>query len=398
MIVNEISKRNLLDEPENFSLALGGPLFQLYLRSRLSGPALELLIRRIVVITAIAWLPLLLLAALQGHLVGGVQVPFFFALETHVRLLAVLPLLIAAERFIHDWSRGLIRQFLDREIIAAEVRSRFNDITASALHLRNSIPLELMLLVLAFAGHWAELTLALNTSAWYGGSVDGRLHFTPAGYWFAWISLPILRFILLRWYFRLFIWYRFLWQAARLPLCLNTLHPDRAGGLGFLARSMFAFAPVLLAHTIVLSGAIANRIWHEGARLPDFKLEIAGILLYLLLLVLVPLTFFSGHLLYAKRKALREYGNVASVYVRDFREKWIGGRNPEGERLLGSGDIQSLADLGNSFDIVRETRIVPFGKEQVLSLAIILAAPLLPLLFTVIPLDEMIDRIVGILM
>ena len=235
-------------------------------------------------------------------------------------------------------------------------------------------------------------------SAWYGAWVDGHLQFTPAGYWAAWISLPILRFMILRWYVRLFIWYRFVWQVARLPLRLNTLHPDRAGGLGFLARSLFAFAPVLVAHSVFVAGTISSRIWRAGAHLPDFKLEIIGFLIFLLLLVLVPLTFFSGQLLYAKRRAMREYGRVASVYVRDFRDKWIEGRNPEGERLLGTGDIQSLADLGNSFAVVRETRLVPFGKEQVFSLAIMLAVPLLPLLLTVIPLEEMVDRIFGLLL
>jgi hypothetical protein len=61
-------KSDLFDEPVDFSLALGGPLFQLYRRTRLSGPTLELVVRRLIVIPAIAWLPLLLLAALQGHL------------------------------------------------------------------------------------------------------------------------------------------------------------------------------------------------------------------------------------------------------------------------------------------------------------------------------------------
>ena len=83
---------------------------------------------------------------------------------------------------------------------------------------------------------------------------------------------------------------------------------------------------MLLAYTVFVAAAIANHIWHDGAQLSAFKLEIAGILIFLLLLLLVPLTFFSGRLLYAKRRALREYGNVASVYVRDFREKWLEGR------------------------------------------------------------------------
>jgi hypothetical protein len=189
-----------------------------------------------------------------------------------------------------------------------------------------------------------------------------------------------------------------LWQTARLPLRLNTLHPDRAGGLGFLSESVFAFAPVLLAHTVVLSGGIGNRIWHEGAKLASFQLEIVATILLLGFIVLLPLTFFSSQLIYAKRTAIREYGGVASGYVREFREKWIAGQNPEGERLLGTGDIQSLADLGNSFQVVRETGVVPFGKEDVLVLAAMLAAPLLLLLPMVLPLQEIIDRIVAMIL
>lgn len=387
-----------LAEPEDFSLALGGPLYQLFMRTRLSGPALELLMRRIIVITAIAWLPLLVLASVQGHLFGEVQVPFLFALDTQVRLLVALPLLIAAELFVHDWSRTLIRRFLDREIIAAEDLPRFNEIVASALRLRNSVTLEILLVVFAYAGYWVALSLTLDTSTWYGASVDGRLQVTPAGHWAAWISLPLFRFILLRWYFRLFIWYRLLWQVSRLPLRLNALHPDRAGGIGFLGQSVFGFAPLLLANTAFVAGVIGNRIWHAGVHLLDFKLELVGILIGLLLLVLVPLTFFSVQLTYAKRKGLLEYGNVASVYVRDFLDKWIKGRNPDAERLLGAGDIQSLADLGNSFAVAKEMRVMPFGKEEVISLAMILVVPLLPLLLTVIPLEKMIDGIFELLL
>jgi hypothetical protein len=387
------NKSNFFDEPYDFSLALGGPLFQLFLRTRLSGPALELLIRRIVVITAIAWLPLLLLSTLAGHLVSGVQLPFLFALAIHARLLVALPLFIAADLFVHEWSRTIVRQFLDRGLIAPDDRPRFDVIVASALRLRNSVMAELLLVILAVATHSAAETLALNVPAWYGARVSGRWEFTPAGYWMVLISLPLFRFLLLRWYFRIFLWYRFLWQVARLRLRLNALHPDRAGGLGFLAESVFAFAPVLLAQTVVLSGTIGNRIWEEGAKIADFEVEIAGAILLLVLIVLLPLTFFSSQLIYAKRTGKREYGIVASDYVREFREKWIAGQNPEGEHLLGSGDIQSLADLGNSFQAVHETGVVPFGKGVVLFLAAMLAAPLLLLVPMVLPLREIIDRI-----
>jgi hypothetical protein len=217
----------------------------------------------------------------------GVKLPFAFALAIHARLLVALPLLIAAELFVHEWSRNIVRQFLDRGLIAPGDRSQFDGIVESALRLRNSVIMELLLVVVTVAGHWAAESLALNVPAWYGARVNGRWEFTPAGYWMVLISLPLFRFMLLRWYFRLFIWSRFLWQVARLRLRLNTLHPDRAGGLGFLAESVFAFAPVLLAHTVVLSGTIGNRIWEEGAKLADFEVEIVGTILLLVLIVLL---------------------------------------------------------------------------------------------------------------
>jgi hypothetical protein len=67
-----------------------------------------------------------------------------------------------------------------------------------------------------------------------------------------------------------------------------------------------------------------------------------------------------------------------------------------GEPVLGTADIQSLADLANSFDVVREMRLMPIGRQAVVQLAIMLALPLLPLTLTMIPLEELIDRAVGV--
>ena len=54
------------EDAGDFSLVLGGPLFQLFRRAHLSGNALELLTRRIIVITLFAWLPLVVLSILDG--------------------------------------------------------------------------------------------------------------------------------------------------------------------------------------------------------------------------------------------------------------------------------------------------------------------------------------------
>lgn len=392
-------KIDILDETADFSLVLGGPLYQLFLRARLITPSLGLVHRRVVGIALLAWLPLLLLTAFTDHALAGAEVPFLLDLDVHARFLIALPLLIAAELIVHARIRPVIRQFLERDLIAAEDRARFQDIIDSTMRLRNSVLLEVLLIVFAFTGgHWVWTQQGvLNVATWYAAPEAGHMHLTVAGYWYAFVSLPLFRFIGFRWYMRLLLWYWFLWRVSRLELRLKPLHPDRAGGLGFLTGSLFAFAPVLIAHTVLYAGLIGNRIWHEGAQLPDYKMDIAFVLSYLVLLVLLPLTFFVLQLADAKRDALREYGILASQYVSDFRQRWLEGNIPR-ETLLGSADIQSLADLGNSYDVVREMRPLPVGLRTVVQLGILIALPFLPLTLTIIPLDQLVDRMVDIVL
>jgi len=387
------------DEPTDFSLVQGGPLFQLLLRARLLRPPTDLLTRRIVVISLVVWLPLLVLTLLSGHAFRGVVVPFLYDLGAHARLLLCVPLLLAADLIVHRRIKPVVRQFLDRGIIAPDDQPRFESVIASAMRLRNSTLAEVLLLALAiFVGYWAgKRYIAMGVATWFAAPIDGHTQYTAAGYWYLLVSLTIYRFLVVRWSFRLFVWYRFLWQVSRqVRLRLNALHPDRAGGLGFLSGSVFAFAPVLLAQTIGLAGILGGKIWHEGATLPQFELEIVAWMILLMLLVLTPLFFFMTHLADAKRTGLREYGIVASRYVAEFRRKWIEGQVGEGEALIGSGDIQSLADLSNSFEVVREMRLVPFGRAMVLRLVILTALPLFPLTLTMIPLEQLIDRAVGV--
>jgi len=264
------------------------------------------------------------------------------------------------------------------------------------MHLRNSIAIEVALLLFSFGvAHWVwRGQFALSVRTWYAVKSDGAMFLSKAGYWYAFVSLPIFRFLLFRWYFRILLWYLFLWRVRGLPLQLNLYHPDRAAGLGFLAGSVSAFSPVLLAQTALMSGAIADRIWYTGANLTAFKVEIPCALAFLMLLVLAPLAFFVMQLDTARRIAKREFGIMSSKYVDRFRAKWMKHDDEDDEPLLGTPDLQSLADLGNSFETVSQIRLLPFGKQTVVRLLGVLILPLLPLLMTVIPLKQVVSWMV----
>jgi hypothetical protein len=392
---------DVLQDAADFSLVLGGPLFQLLRRAHLSDDAMLLVHQRVVVVSLFAWLPLLVLSALEGHLLGGgVAVPFFLDLEVHIRFLVVVPLLIVAELMVHQRMRPIARAFLDRNLIPDSGLARFDRAIRSAFRLRNSALAEVLLIIFVYVVGvlmiWRQYT-SLSAATWYGTPAAGGTKFSLAGEWYSYVSLPIFQFLLIRWYFRLFIWTRFLWQASRIRLSLIPTHPDRLCGLGFLPNTAYAFVVLVVAHGALAAAQIASRIFFLGARLPDFKFEIGSLLLFLLCIVFGPLLVFSPQIAEAKRTGLREYGTLAQRYVREFDFKWLRGGARADEPFVGSGDIQSLADLSNSFEVVREIRVVPVTRNALLQLAAAMLAPVLPLALTMMPLEELLKQLFGIL-
>src|SRR5580765_3861277 len=295
----------------DFSLVLGGPLFQLARRTHLADDAMELLRRRMLAITLFAWAPLLLLSILGGRAWGRTdQLPFLADIGINARLLLALPLLIWAELIVHRRLQLVVRQFIDRGLIAADSLGRFDAAMASAVRLRNSVVAEIVLLAVVYVVFasfvWPQFRLvSAHVTSWYGDTIGADWHLTPAGRWRLYVSLPLFQFILLRWYYRIFIWIRLLWQVSRCELSLVPTHPDRVGGLGFLSQTPMAFAPLLAAHGVVLAGLIANQIFFYGAKLPEFKDEIVAVVALIVVLVLSPLLFFVVKLAAAKRTGLR---------------------------------------------------------------------------------------------
>jgi hypothetical protein len=391
----------LLHDPQDFSLVLGGPLFQLLRRAHLTDDALLLVRQRILVLSLLAWLPLLILAALDGQAWGGrAAVPFLLDVDVHVRFLVALPLLIVAELVVHQRMRFVVKQFLERQVIPESAMTRFDAAIASALRLRNSVLAEVLLIVLVYGVGvlivWRQYG-ALAAATWYATPAVGGSTLSLAGVWYGYVSLPLFQFLLLRWYFRLGIWARLLWQVSRIALCLVPTHPDRVGGLGFLSNTVYAFLPLAVAHGALLAGMLANRIFYLGATLPAFKVEIAVLLLFLLGVVLGPLLVFAPQLAQAKRAGTRDYGTLAQRYVRAFDAKWLRGGAPAEEPLVGSADIQSLADLANSFEVVRTMRLAPVTKEAVLQLVAATLAPVAPLALTMMSLEELLKKLFGII-
>nr|WP_315594662.1 hypothetical protein [uncultured Cupriavidus sp.] len=401
--IRRTSSHDAAGDRQAFSLVLGGPVYQLFRRVHLSDDALQLVRQRIAVLSLFAWLPLLLLSATEGNLfgkAGTVTVPFFMDMEVHLRFLVAVPLLVAAELVVHKRLRGITQSFGERNLVPETATGEFEAAIDAALRLRNSVPAELALVAIVYGVGvlivWRHYT-ALQASTWYASATGNGSNLSLAGIWYGYVSLPLFQFLLIRWYFRIFIWMRFLWQVSRIRLSLIPTHPDRVGGLGFLANTVYAFALLLAAHGVMVAANLANRIFFLGAALPDFKAQIVGMVLFLLTVVFGPLLVFAPQLAQAKRKGLNDYGTLAEHYVREFDRKWLCGGAPPDESLLGSADIQSLADLSNSFEVVRGMRLAPITRDAVVQIAAAVLLPIAPLALTMMPLDQLLKYVFGLI-
>ena len=396
-----VSSDSILGDPGNFSLVLGGPLFQLLRRGHLSGDALQAAQKRSIVLALLAWLPLLALSTVEGHLLGGgLAVPFLLDIDVHVRFLVALPLLIVAELIVHRRMRSVLRLFIDRNLIPENAMTQFKVAIASALRLRNSVLAEVLLIAFVYGVGilviWRQFAV-IDAATWYATPSDRGTKLSLAGMWYGYASLPLVQFLLCRWYFRLLVWMRLLWHVSRIELSLLPAHPDRVGGLGFLSNTIYAFTPLAAAHGALLAGLLANRIFYTGAKLLEFKAEIGVVVIFMLCLSIGPLLVFASQLARTKRQGIIEYGTLAEHYVRAFDTKWLRGGSPANEQLVGSADIQSLADLSNSVDIVRTMRVVPITRDAIVQLGATTLAPVVPLALTIMPLEELLKLLFGIL-
>jgi hypothetical protein len=327
-------------------------------------------------------------------------VPFLFDIEVHVRFLVVLPLLIVAELVVHRRMRPLLQQFLERNLIPENALTRFEAAIASAFRLRNSVLAEVLLIAFVYGVGilivWRQY-FALDTATWYATPAAGGSQLSLAGMWYGYVSLPIFQFLLCRWYFRLFIWARFLWQVSRIELSLVPTHPDSLGGLSFVSGQVYAFTVLAVAHGALVAGKPGQPYLVPGSRADRLQGRDCR----------------RRHL-HVVRGALPTPGFCAAACAGEahgFARIWRAGRtlrprirrqvgprrSAADEPLLGSADIQSLADMGNSFSVVQNMRIVPIKRDDLLRLVGATLAPVVPLGLTMMSLEDLLKKLMGVL-
>jgi hypothetical protein len=147
----------------------------------------------------------------------------------------------------------------------------------------------------------------------------------------------------------------------------------------------------------VIVGSVGNAIAYHNATLASekFPMIVYGVLAVTVLVV--PLLVVAPVLLNTKKRALIEYGALVTKHNQLFQAKWVSHVSDRGDNLLGNPDASSLADLGSSFSVVRQMRLVPITKPTLITLAVAAALPMLPVVLIATPTGELVRIVMKML-
>src|SRR5271170_2045489 len=384
---------------ENFSLTRGGPLHWLFVRTGLAGSDRDRVINRTLLAVGLTWLPLLVLSFLQRLAFGpNITIPFLRDFAVNLRFLIALPILIMAESGIDRHWRNLVLQFLRSGLVDEKQLPSFEAIIKKITGLRDRVLPEALLIVAALIPSlFGKAELLMNgVNSWHTIGV-GSGEISLAGWWFNIVSMPVFRFLLLRWIWRMVLWALFLWRVSRLNLYLVATHTDLAAGLGFLSEGQKAFSPIVFAGGAVIAAQVANTIAYQGATLSSMKFPMIAYGVMAMLFLVVPLLVVAPVLLKLKRRALLEYGALVTIHNQLFDRKWIRQEKQSDDIILGNPDPSSLIDLGSSFSVIVDMRVVPINKQTLITLAVAAALPMVPVVLLATPADELVRLVLKML-
>jgi len=368
----------------------GGPPARLYgwLRLRSTGHSR---VQSVAVAAALlSWLPVALLAAAHGDVIGTIGPGSFLRdFAVHARYLVAAPLLIAAQPACASVLGALARHFGDSGLVIESDQKQFEAAMASTRRLRDATTAEILVVALAYmiVAAVAYSVAPEHLPAWHRGSRGGAVDFSAAGWWHVLVSMPLLMILLLGWLWRLFLWGRFLWLVSRLNLKLLPAHPDRAAGLRFVGYSINALAPFATALGVIAAGTVADRVVNEGAAVLGYKFMVAGLAAFVVALIVTPLLTFSDKLLSAWQRGVLEYGALANRIAGELERNWVGRTDTFLANPLHGPTASAATSLCTLSSNVYAMRFIPLDPRSIIVLVAMTLLPFIPVMLMVLPLD-----------
>jgi len=330
------------------------------------------------------WLLILGLALIEGITDRMLSMALVAA---HARLLLVIPLIFISETWVTPRMAACVATIARYGIVSPDDRLALDAEVSTTRRWANWWWPEVACLVLALVLDVTGSRLqTYGESSTYDPARDSLAFLV-----YVHVGLLVFRFLVFRTVWKLALWGWFLWRVSRLDLHLIAGHPDRAGGLGSLEGVHERFTPLVAALSVLECAALAESISTGTLAVTAVYPTLAMLLLLDGVLFLGPLLVFTDKLWAGRTKGVGLYNGLAARYVKEFEAKWLEGSS-RNEPLLGTPDLQSLADLATAVSVVKGMRWVTIGPRLLTVMTVALVGPLMPLFLFRYPLAELAQK------
>ena len=373
---------NASESSQSFSV-LGGPLHRAGRRLGLVRGETNTIMLGLV----LGWGPWLLILGLA--LIEGItdRMLSMALVAAHARLLLVIPLIFVSETWVSPRMAACVATIARYGIVSPDDRPALDAEVSRTRRWANWWWPEVACLVLALVLDVTGSRLqTYGESSTYDPARDSLAFLV-----YVHVGLLVFRFLVFRTVWKLALWGWFLWRVSRLDLHLIAGHPDRAGGLGSLEGVHERFTPLVAALSVLECAALAESISTGTLAVTAVYPTLAMLLLLDGVLFLGPLLVFTDKLWAGRTKGVGLYNGLAARYVKEFEAKWLEGTS-RNEPLLGTPDLQSLADLANAVSVVKGMRWVTIGPRLLTVMTVALVGPLMPLFLFRYPLAELAQK------
>jgi len=386
-----------------FSFSQHGPFYRLQRRLGLLSETDLAVGRRAFLFILVAWLPTLVLAALQGYALNDHHERAVLLDFSAYAFVIALVAFVLMEQTSDRRMAWLVAQFTARGIAPESSRECFRKARQAMEQRTGSAVAEGVILIAAYwlAYVWIQRGAArVEGGTWFGQVANGGLELTLAGWWLLLVALPLFWFLFGRWLWRFYTWGQLLRDIARCDLRLVATHPDRCGGLAFIGQYPNTYLLFVFSLSTVVAATVLKQVVFAGASLMSFKFALLGLIVFLIVAFVLPLLAFTPVLLKLKKQGLSRYGALVSRHNLAFEARWVdGGASSAGtEDPLGSPDMSSLADLSASYALVQSIRPIPVTKQSIGPLIIAALLPLAGVAATQVPFRQILDAIKGLLL
>jgi hypothetical protein len=385
----------------SFRLSSGGLFHSLLQRLHIQQPGRYSLRRRNVVLIILCWLPLLLLSMIEGNLFNAaIELPFVYDPTPYIRYLVVLPMLVNADLIVDKLITSMLQSLRASGILGDDNEGLYCQYVEKLSHRKDSAIADIIIIVISYGmvlvllANVDQLAVGTGFSNWMTNEGGNGPELTAAGWWLLLVSSPVLQIIMYRWFWRFYLWCEFLFRVSRLKLVLQPTHPDLAGGLGILRNSESAFILIALAFGALLSVGLAEDIMHTDTTLKQTVPAIATYIILAIIIMSLPMTFFTRQLLEARRWGRVVYGDLGYRLSKAFDKKWGDPLDQSsGVELLKTADSSTVCDYADIYDVVNNMRFAPLSLKGYIRQVIMLAFPFVPLILTEYSLQDIVKRI-----